>query len=47
MPNWNYNAVTISAPLEQVKKYFVKDKEGYHFNMYLLFPERFEATDVL
>ena len=51
MPNWNNNIVVIDAPIEAVKAYIVetkkdpKDPDEFMFNMHLLFPERFPASD--
>jgi hypothetical protein len=51
MPNWNNNIVVIYAPIEAVKSYIVqtkkdpKDPDEFMFNMHLLFPERFPASD--
>jgi hypothetical protein len=48
MPNWNTNNVVIYAPIEEVKAYIVQtnnDPEGFMFNMHLLFPERYPASD--
>ena len=49
MPNWNNNIVVIYAPIEAVKAYIVqtkKDPDEFMFNMHLLFPERFPASDL-
>ncbi|ODS23661.1 hypothetical protein AB835_07605 [Candidatus Endobugula sertula] len=48
MPNWNYNNVTIGAPINEVKKYLVFLKKEYcsaMFNMHLLYPEVFSKKD--
>ena len=48
MPNWNTNSVEIHAPLDNVKAWLVPaDNDTYRFNMHLLFPERFDASDPL
>jgi hypothetical protein len=48
MPNWNTNNVVIYAPIEEVKVYIVQtnnDSEEFMFNLHLLFPERYPASD--
>ncbi len=46
MPNWNSNTVVIHAPIEAVKTYFVeRATDTYMFNMHLLFPDTFPASD--
>ena len=47
MPNWNYNNVTIGAPINEVKKYLVfkKEDKSSMFNMHLLYPEVFSKKD--
>ena len=45
MPNWNYNSVTIYAPIEKVEEYFVKEGKQLYFNMHKLFPDVFPVSD--
>lgn len=47
MPNWNYNSVTIGAPIDEVQQYLVYPKGKKHavFNMHLLYPEVFSRND--
>jgi hypothetical protein len=47
MPNWNYNSVTVHAPLKEVMKYLIQDEyEQLVFNMHLLYPEIFDENDL-
>ncbi|MCB1529291.1 MAG: hypothetical protein KDJ45_16530, partial [Hyphomicrobiaceae bacterium] len=46
MPNWNNNQVIISASEEMVREYITEDEGQLYFNMHLLFPDRFEPTDL-
>lgn len=45
MPNWNFNEVEISAPLEKVKEYLVEENGKIYFNMHKIFPEKFPEDD--
>jgi hypothetical protein len=47
MPNWNYNSVTVGAPINEVKKYLVfpKGEKYAMFNMHRLYPEIFSEKD--
>jgi hypothetical protein len=47
MPNWNYNSVTIHAPLKEVMKYLIHGEyKQLVFNMHLLYPEMFDENDL-
>lgn len=46
MPNWNYNAVVIHAPLPEVDRtILVAENDTFYFNMHVLFPEHVPAHD--
>ncbi len=45
MPNWNFNSVSVDAPVAEVKTYLVKRKKQYFFNMHLLYPDKFPSGD--
>lgn len=54
MPNWVFNEVEISAPLLQVQDFLAPDfdmddprRPIQRFNLYRLFPERFDTVDSL
>lgn len=45
MPNWNNNAVTIGAPVDQVKEWLIPLENGdYEFDLHKLFPEVTETN---